>query len=331
MFLNNGVELLQGAERLNILGHTRFSIYDPKSASWRLSRSTGHENEQRYIDDLYAPSRMNQRLDIFLNHTLPTLDLSKGHDNFFHVVSYSEELPDRYKHRLYAAAQQYDWLRLDLRTRANRRGKPLDDFAAELFERCSVYAEFRLDDDDILSTEYFSLLRPHVNEHNAGKFVSPSYGIQAFYESGHYREARLEHRPMIALGLARICTISNDGTVRGPRKGAHTRTDLGAPVIVDGRKIAFLHTMHLAQDSGVDKPDDDLGRRFRNYLNQPKPEGVDISALFPSVCWSESFNDIDKTKLLFKSHGNRDSLSALLVSLAKRLRHKITALVAAPR
>lgn len=286
----------------------------------------GRGNVQRYLDDLYAPSRMSQRLDIFLNHTLPTLDLARGNDNFFHVVSYSEELPEQYKRRLWSAERQYGWLKLDLRTRTNRRGKPLDLFAAELFERNSVYAEFRLDDDDILSTEYFSLLRPHVNEHNAGKFVSPSYGIQAFYESGSYREARLEHRPMIALGLARICTIAGDGTVSGPKKGAHTRTDLGAPVIVDGQQIAFLHTMHLAQDSGVDKPDDDLGKRFRNYLNQPKPNGIDLAALFPSVSWSTSFNEVDRKKLMVKSHGNRVSLSALMTAGLKRLRNKISVL-----
>ena len=283
----------------------------------------GKGNERGYLKDLYSPNRMSQRIDIFLNHTLPTLDQSKGDDNFFHVVSYSEELPNTYMQQLLDAERKYEWLLLDLRTRSNRKGTSLDHFALDLFPRRSVYAEFRLDDDDILSTEYFPLLRSHVTEHNAGKYVSPSYGIQAFYDSGIYREPRLEHRPMIALGLARICTISDKGRVNGPRKGAHTRTDLNAPVVVDGRKLAFLHTMHFAQDSGVDKPSDDLGKRFRNYLNQPKPTDVDLSNLFPSVQWDTQFNELDKTKLLLKSHSNRASLRTLTTAGFNLLRSNV--------
>lgn len=55
------------------VGHTRFSLLVPDSASWRASNEQTGFSEGEYRDYLYDDARLSLRTDIFLNHTVPTL------------------------------------------------------------------------------------------------------------------------------------------------------------------------------------------------------------------------------------------------------------------
>ena len=74
--------------------------------------------------------------------------------------------------------------------------------------------------------------------------------------------------------------------------------------------------MHLEQDSGVDKPDGDLGNRFRNYLNQPAPDDLLTDEIFPGVSFG-ALNSNEQTKMLLGAHANFASLRGF-VGKAKR-------------
>ncbi|MCG7292284.1 putative rhamnosyl transferase [Corynebacterium afermentans] len=292
------------------LGHTRFSLYDPTSPSWRLSRQAGKQNRRSYERELYSPSRMRNRMAIFFDHSLPILENASGNHKIFHVVSYSQELPDSYAVHLRNAADRFPWLHLDRRTPENRKGLSLDDFARKSFSHGDIYAEFRLDDDDVLASTYFDALSEYVAPHFVGKYVSLGLGIQAYFDGSNFHEPRLEHRPKIAIGLARICTLDSGGRLIGPPRAPHTQSDRRAPVIVDSRAVQFLHTLHLDQDSGVDKPEGDLGNRFRNYLRQPKPDGELKESLFPGIRFRE-WDDSDQLRAVLGAHANFSSVWSL--------------------
>lgn len=304
------------------LGHTRFSLYDPTSPSWRLSRKSGRSNRRSYERELYSPSRMRSRMTIFFDHSLPVLEDASRHHKISHLVSFSEELPDHYASHLRNAADRFPWLSLDLRTPKNRKGTSLDSFARETLSEGDIFAEFRLDDDDLLASTYFDALGEYVAAPFVGSYVSLGLGIQAFFDGSNFREPRIEHRPKIAIGLARIGRLGIDGELVGPPRAPHTKADRKAPVIVDSRSIQFLHTLHLDQDSGVDKPEGDLGNRFRNYLQQPKPNGELEDHLFPSIQFKE-WNDSDQLKAALGAHANFSSIYSLVQRARQHFRRPI--------
>ena len=202
----------------HFLGSTRFSLYEPASPSWRLSRYIGKKDSEEYLASLYSPSRMDRRVEIFFDHTLPIINEgSQGH-HILHLVSYSEELPAKYSKHLENATKTYPWLRLDRRSAQNRSGMSIDNWAKQAFNAGEIFAEYRLDDDDLLATSYFDTVAGYLTPENVGKYVSLGLGLQAFYDDGAFREPRVEHRPKIAIGLARICAITEDNKVTGPRR-----------------------------------------------------------------------------------------------------------------
>lgn len=256
---------------------------------------------------------------IFFDHTLPLLEESQKGFDLHHVVSFSAELPDRYQRHLTAAAATYNWLHLDRRGAQNRKGKVLSALARDKFTNGTVFAEYRLDDDDLLSSTYFESLSSYLREEFVGFYVSHGYGIQAFFDGETFKAPRIEHRPKIAIGLARICQITETGKVEGPRRVSHTQVDRYAPVIVDSKGIQFLHSMHFSQDSGVAKPDDDLGKRFRNYLNQPPVDHLaELYELFPNVRFESAIDDRTKMRALLDTHTNIPSIASLFASVRNR-------------
>ena len=277
----------------------------------------GEKNAEAYLAKLYSPARMDRRVEIFFDHTLPIINEGSRNHDLAHVLSYSEELPPKYVRHLENATAEYSWLHLDKRTAKNRKGFSADSWAKKSFKAGDIYAEYRLDDDDLLATSYYDTVAEYLTPENVGKYVSLGLGIQAFYDDGAFREPRVEHRPKIAIGLARICAITEDNKVTGPRRVAHTQVDRHAPVIVDSQKIQFLHSIHFDQDSGVDKPDGDLGNRFRNYLNQPKPDALPTEA-FPDVPF-EKIEEPEQIKMLIGAHANLRTARATLKKIARRL------------
>lgn len=267
------------------LGHTRFSLFEPESPSWRLSRADESQNQAIYEAVLFSKERLDGRARIFFEHTLPTLEIAAEGFKFVHVVSFSENLPLEYREKLYEARKKYDWLELDERSLKSRGAARGTEFLRDHLQAGELFASFRLDDDDILATNFFQRAAKFVNHENVGRIVSLGLGIEAYFEDGHFIAPRMEHRPKIAIGLLSIGKLSESGRVQKPRPIAHTKSDLANIVILDSREIGFIHTMHGSQDSGVDKEDGDFARRFRNYLNLPEvtEEEDRIQELFPTV------------------------------------------------
>lgn len=273
------------------IGHTRFSLFVPGSGSWQVSRGGHFSSEGEYRDHLFADDRLEPRAHIFLDWSLPQLaEASRGKD-LVHVVSYSDSLPSRYQALLEDAGAKYPFVMLD---KVSDDGKQLPRHRLAK-ERATpgeelVFTEYRLDDDDLLSVNYFQQLESYLRPEFVGMFVSFGAGISAIYEDGRYIDARSHSMPMNSMGLAKLCKVDTQGKVVTPGKtGSHTKTDQFAPVILDSRQFTYLQTRHENQDTNVRRYSDRSVDEARAHLRQrnkelkPVADTSAVKAGFPCV------------------------------------------------
>lgn len=271
------------------IGHTRFSLFDPKSGSWRATRGIGgglFETLEAYRNHLFSPERLKPRLDCFINLSLPNLALAKKDYRVRHIVSYSASAPEFMKEALAEAAEQYEFLVLD--EQAEDAVRPpqaaVEQVANDFLAEEDVFGWYRLDDDDLLAFNYFSALAPFVQEWSVGMSLSPSVGLTAFLEDGRFSDFRYEHFPMNAQGLASVCG-KNGAQFRIPKQVSHTRTDHDHPVILYGLEPLYLRSRHLDQDTSLDRNADTARAKLKKEAaGQPRFEATwQIADIFPAL------------------------------------------------
>lgn len=232
------------------VGQTRFSLFVPSSGSWRASNGRNFDSAEDYKSYLYHDKRLSLRAEIFLKHTVPTLQAAaKGHE-VVHFVSYSESLPGPFKKMLHRAADEYSVLRLD----EHPDGDPAWGVPQRYIEQTGiddVVGIYRLDDDDILSVGFFDVAQQYLREEFVGQFLSLPLGIEAVYSAGNFTNFRLAHVPMNSMGLLAICRAQPGNRVTQPKGGPHDKTDRFSPVILDGRSLGYLRCLHAGQDNAM--------------------------------------------------------------------------------
>lgn len=238
-----------------IVGHTRFSLYAPASGAWVASRNSTFASADEYQRYLFSDDRLEPRADIFLNFTVPMLErASHGHD-FIHVVSYSDCLPKVYKDRLRVAADSSAILLLDEVAEGSRPQNVARTarkwMTAHDMDETSPFGVMRLDDDDILSIDYFDQMAPYITSSHVGYVVSLARGITAFYDDGRYYYARESVYPLHSKGHLSVCAWDAKTNLHSPVKSAHTHSDQHNPVILDSRRISYLWTRAAIQDGSL--------------------------------------------------------------------------------
>lgn len=266
------------------VGHTRFSLFVPDSASWRASNEQTGFSEDEYRDYLYDDARLSLRTDIFLNHTVPTL--AKAADGFDvkHVVSFSESLPQKFRAQLQEAADKFEVLRLDELPDGDSGWTAVRRYVQEIGFK-GTFGRYRLDDDDVLSAHYFRATAPYIKPEFEGMLVSMPLGIEAVYADGQFFHLREAHTPMNSMGLISICSVQGDGTVVEPQSGPHDKSDRYVPVILDASQVGYLRAIHAGQDNAMrHEPGVVMGRLMENMA--AFPPFTDVAALeaaFPTV------------------------------------------------
>lgn len=266
------------------LGHTRFSLFMPRSDAWHASFRSFTTDEE-YRDYLFSDARLDRRCDIFLNLSLPQMAEAARQWPIRHVVSYSASLPEKHRQQLVEAASRHSFLVLD----EQREGEAGVRDERGLVERFGaspgVVAAYRLDDDDLLSADFFEQVAPHVRAENAGMLVSLATGLTALQEEdGRFSIFRESYVPMIAVGLVSICLVEEDGSVAAPVWSPHSQADRFNPVILDSRSPSYLWIRHQDQDTTMNHGETDALVRVLDHLaKRPLAEGVDVARLFPTV------------------------------------------------
>lgn len=233
---------------MRYVGVTRFSIFSPNSKAWRASSRETGVSEEEYKRRLFAPERLDPRMDIFVNVSLPQIAAAVGEHEVTHIVSYSPELPQQYQEELQAAERRYDFMRLSAVTAAGWEINPLTvgQSAAGLGGTFGLY---RLDDDDLLPIDYFDRMAQYVVPALQGYRVSFPAGYTGIFEQGQYSELRQTYQPMVALGILAVCGVKHDGSIHQPPDAPHINSDRFGPVILDAREPGFLLTRHTNQDT----------------------------------------------------------------------------------
>lgn len=236
------------------IGHTRYSLFVPRSAAWRASANESVSGESKpesltesYKKYLYEEERLEFRDYVFTNLTAPALASAADGYNVVHFVTFSESLPEKYKMSLRRTAQRFPVLKLLELPDGISGGAQIDSYIRKNVS--GVFGKYRLDDDDVLGQNYFTAMARYVNERFVGTAVSLPLGIEAVWDGKGYFNFREAHVPMNSMGLLYVCEHKGDGTIISPRTGAHDKSDRYAPVILDARQIGYLRTNHSGQDN----------------------------------------------------------------------------------
>ncbi|WP_346924510.1 glycosyltransferase [Rothia sp. (in: high G+C Gram-positive bacteria)] len=268
------------------IGVTRFSLFIPGSPNWNLSSSTTVEE---YMQKLYSSERLDSRINIFVNISLPQIEkASKGH-NVRHIVQYSSHLPEKYKLQLEDAKNKYNFLELFCNDSADHHSNIINTVAKDISRNYSsdevLYAWYRVDDDDLLGTRFFEMASQYIQSEHAGYCLSFGSGYTAFYNEGKIWDIRECYRPKTSVGQLYISkyTKSTDSFIEAPRQN-HTQVDKWAPTIIDSRYPNFITMLHENQDGYKSKPDEKIIERiYREQSNAPYVEYSDaiLNQTFP--------------------------------------------------
>lgn len=284
----------------------------------QLAKASKKKGQVAYRQALFAPKRMQQRFSVFENITLQSLAPNLRNPNARLICLASDSMPEKYKGRLNALIERYPNAEVrycgpiksvDIEAGGIIRGYCLKK--ANGSQNDIVFATVRLDDDDALSSNFVELLSPYVKSEFSGFWISFPAGVRMSIDAGRVVLTKA-YLPKTSQGLARISAFSPEhdgeiGTAYG--LGSHARVDLRAPVIMDGRQIAYVRTNHKNNDS--------RGRRlewFRHWIQvsaEPDFSAAEVTNIFSFEPASVGF--LSKKSFLQKSFSR---LSALLYQRA---------------
>lgn len=270
-------------------GWTRYSAYFIDHGGLGFQASRRFPTEQDYLSYLWSDERMSVRDHIFLELSVPILQSLRDRHDYRHVVTYSPEMPDPWLSRLHDAAVRYDVLDL----RAVSHGGIVEIMRSDLEssrEGSGPVVWFRVDDDDLLSTEYLDLLDNHVQSHGPMWAVSLSKGFDAVWHEGRISLLRGRHRPLGSQGQAYTGYWDAPRTeLRIPRLGSHTKVDTRVPTVLDSRRSTFLQLLHVGQDTRTAEAHDPSDLRARQLKNRAVVK--DPTLVFPRFPTIEAVYD----------------------------------------
>lgn len=269
------------------VGHTRFSVHQFGSRYFNATREGSDGvgfTEQEYTDWLYSDERMNPRTEIFTQLSLPQLAQAAEDFNVVHYVSFSPSLPKKHKDALVAAAERYDFLELN-ETDKTVSSTPTRNLIRKAAQKHGLESGpvgvYRLDDDDVLSVNYFHLMAPYVRESHIGWWASQGLGIAAIRVGDDFVYVRDYYYPKSAFGP--LCIAGYDhGDVTHTQAPKHTIMDHSNPTILDSREPAYFHIRHRGQDSTLGgKPMPFYPEAMLRIRSQGPADLNQVRALFP--------------------------------------------------
>ena len=244
-------------------GITRYSLFSPGSGSWKTTRSGVFKTENEYMEYLFSDARMGIRQHMFLKRSVPVLaDMAKKHD-YRHFVLYSDVLPEQHKETLLAACSEHpfliplEWSKPVSGSGITEVSPTMEEFLLNRYssgDGLQPVAWFRLDDDDVLATDYLDRLEPYRRLDFVDKAVSFGLGLTAFKTNTDLVNLREYYYPKSAQGMAFIALYNPaNGSLHAPAPGPHTSVDRMMPTIVDSRNHMFFQMRHADQDSTLNE------------------------------------------------------------------------------
>jgi hypothetical protein len=237
-----------------IFGHTRYSVFSPDGGSWRAAKFLSPEN---YKDFLFSASRLDMREHIFGEYSVPQIiNNMSSFDYYYHIVEYSQELPDDRKLKLFEICDRHERI---VPVLSGQRNSEIDRIVNSAATDCSEIGIFKLDDDDVISDEYIANASKYVDHKFKNFVVSFPKGVTGWWnsDSASYSILKRVYQPKINIGLMTICSVkkieSGTRSVQFFNIGPHTTCDERYPVIMDASFISYLWTRSGIQDTAIKK------------------------------------------------------------------------------
>jgi len=267
------------------VGVTRFSVYAPNKAG--LNTSARHVgSESAYMQELYAPERLDDRLRIFGQIAAPIYDSFAQRYDYTHLVQYSKELPEAYQGKLFEIAKKYPCVKPVL-----VQDEDMDVSVRKYLAHwdpsfVGPFVWFRVDDDDVLSVDYLDALGRYATPSNVGMAVSFSTVMVAQYACGRFLNFRQGYLPKNSIGQAYIGWANvHEGVFDVPKQRPHNQIDKYAPLILDPRGIRGLQVRHAWQDTS--NIESKVGHRIAHRATElgklPNVNWKHVEEKFPSL------------------------------------------------
>ena len=270
-------------------GVTRYSLFSPGSQSWKTSRSGAFKTPEDYMQYLFSEQRMQMRADLFLTKSVPALAVMAENHDYKHFVMYSELLPERHKDLLFAAAALHPFL-IPVEWNDVVRGsgieevRPLieDDLAAKFNAEDGVQPVvwFRVDDDDLLATDYLTRLETYRTLNHVGMAISFGLGLTAYKGAHELVNLREYYYPKTGAGMAFVSPFDpQTGRLATTTPGPHLGVDRVMPTILDSREHMCFQIRHSDQDSTLNEtPHERVVASLARLDKLPVVRAADVSA-----------------------------------------------------
>lgn len=253
---------------------TRFSIITKQTQShWRIGRVSFDEYVNQILDD----GRLHERANLFFNYVVPSIIENSKIYAIKHILLTSVLLPQWLKDELNKLPKNIFSVhyfgvddKVDLRSIITETLIDSHDCYGD--KDLSYVASIRLDDDDILSPNYFECMSNYLCEQFSGFHVSFSSGICGLFNQT-YKKFNKERLVLSALGLAYIIKYDiQNKTILTPAcypMGSHPLVDTRAPTIIDGRNITWIHTQSISSDTfkNIGKTSESIYETLNNKYN----------------------------------------------------------------
>ncbi|WP_447955854.1 glycosyltransferase [Vreelandella sp. EE7] len=256
----------------NIFFITRFSVITSTKSGSRSALSS--DTIQEYRDRLMDVSLLKDRLKVFEELTLKSLLAQvKVNAKVSLIILTSDQLPELIRESLskilIAFSTRSGWsyelcfIKSGLLPVNNSLvvEKNIDSaitrVVKEKVKNESSFVTVRLDDDDVLSSNYLPLIYEKVKPDFAGYIVTFPSGFQAIYDKKEkaYKSLKYLNYPKIALGLAHVNFRKSTSDFYDKRNhvyalGNHTSLDVENVLISDSREKVYIRTITGVNDSG---------------------------------------------------------------------------------
>ncbi len=173
---------------------TRFSIFDPRVKSTRLSRLPVDE----YKNILFSDDRLSAKFETFEKITVLSI-LAQTNPNFTFLIYAGVALPDRRKQLLENIVEQCTQAKLKY-VESFRQMRC--DYTQKISTYAGPYFCARLDDDDGLSPYFVELLQLYKNTN--ADVITFSQGQLIGIENGKFKHGKQISKPFTSAGLTSI-------------------------------------------------------------------------------------------------------------------------------
>lgn len=240
-----------------LLGMMNFSVISKNNRQYKAGRKEYSEYKAAILNS----ERLKVREEIFFKYSVPMiikkhLELQNKNVKFIFSIAISDILPIELIRKFELLEQNYEFFNIikvsedeqhdwEISLKSVLRKLNLSDF--------SIVGNFRLDDDDLLSSNYYDLLVEYLNEEYLGFYVTFAKGYVAFYDQG-YQKIHEIVKPYLAIGLTKIVEYNkllDVFTTENPIviKRSHTSIVSNSQTILDSRVVSYVWTMSLISDT----------------------------------------------------------------------------------